>query len=149
MPISSRWRGPSSPTPISSPRQPPERPEAINTCIGCNQACLDHTFAMKLTSCLVNPRACHETDLVIAPTTAPKRIAVVGSGPAGLAAASTAASRGHAVTLYEAADRIGGQLTVAREIPGKQEFDETMRYFAHELDRHGVDVRTRRPGRRG
>jgi len=116
-------------------------PEAINTCIGCNQACLDHTFAMKLTSCLVNPRACHETDLVIAPTTTPKRIAVVGSGPAGLAAASTAASRGHAVTLYEAADRIGGQLTVAREIPGKQEFDETMRYFAHELDRHGVDVR--------
>ena len=117
-------------------------PEAINTCIGCNQACLDHTFAMKLTSCLVNPRACHETELVIAPTTTPKRIAVVGSGPAGLAAATTAASRGHSVTLYEAADRIGGQLNVAREIPGKQEFDETMRYFAHELDRHGVDVRT-------
>ncbi len=116
-------------------------PESINTCIGCNQACLDHTFALKITSCLVNPQACHETELVIGPAEVRKRVAVVGSGPAGLAAAVTAARRGHVVTLFEAADEIGGQLNVARQVPGKQEFDETLRYFRHELDASGVEVR--------
>ncbi|WP_369255564.1 NADPH-dependent 2,4-dienoyl-CoA reductase [Streptomyces sp. R35] len=117
------------------------RPEAINTCIGCNQACLDHTFSGKITSCLVNPRACHETELVLAPTRLRKRVAVVGAGPAGLAGAVSAAERGHDVTLYDAAPEIGGQLNVARKVPGKQEFDETIRYFRTQLELHGVDVR--------
>ncbi|MGV9253568.1 FAD-dependent oxidoreductase [Streptomyces sp. NPDC003697] len=117
------------------------RPEAINTCIGCNQACLDHTFSGRLTSCLVNPRACHETELVLSPTRRRKRVAVVGAGPAGLACAVSAAERGHDVTLFDAASEIGGQLNVARKVPGKQEFDETLRYFRHQLGEHGVDVR--------
>ncbi|MGW5251498.1 FAD-dependent oxidoreductase [Streptomyces sp. NPDC004012] len=117
------------------------RPEAINTCIGCNQACLDHTFSGQITSCLVNPRACHETELVLSPTRLRKRVAVVGAGPAGLACAVSAAERGHQVTLYDAANEVGGQLNVARKVPGKQEFDETLRYFRTQLDRHGVDVR--------
>ncbi|MEV6210074.1 NADPH-dependent 2,4-dienoyl-CoA reductase [Kitasatospora sp. NPDC051914] len=116
-------------------------PEAVNTCIGCNQACLDHTFSLKITSCLVNPRACHETELVLSPTKLRKRIGVVGAGPAGLAFAVSAAERGHAVTLYDAADTIGGQLNVARKVPGKQEFDETVRYYRHQLDAHGVELR--------
>ncbi|TXS79021.1 MULTISPECIES: NADPH-dependent 2,4-dienoyl-CoA reductase [unclassified Streptomyces] len=117
------------------------QPEAINTCIGCNQACLDHTFSGRITSCLVNPRACHETELVLAPTRLRKRVAVVGAGPAGLACAVSAAGRGHDVTLYDAAGEIGGQLNVARKVPGKQEFDETIRYFRTQLERLGVDVR--------
>ncbi|MFJ8552611.1 FAD-dependent oxidoreductase [Streptomyces sp. NPDC093676] len=116
-------------------------PETINTCIGCNQACLDHTFSGQITSCLVNPRACHETELVLSPTRLRKKVAVVGAGPAGLACAVSAAERGHDVTLYDAADDIGGQLNIARKVPGKQEFDETIRYFRTQLRQHGVDVR--------
>ncbi|GAA0629014.1 NADPH-dependent 2,4-dienoyl-CoA reductase [Streptomyces thermocarboxydovorans] len=117
------------------------RPEAINTCIGCNQACLDHTFSGQITSCLVNPRACHETELVLTPTRRRKRIAVVGAGPAGLACAVSAAERGHDVTLFDAASEIGGQLNIARKVPGKQEFDETLRYFRTRLAELAVDVR--------
>ncbi|OEJ60922.1 NADPH-dependent 2,4-dienoyl-CoA reductase [Streptomyces agglomeratus] len=117
------------------------RSEAINTCIGCNQACLDHTFSGLITSCLVNPRACHETELVLSPPRRAKRVAVVGAGPAGLACTVTAAERGHTVTLYDASDVIGGQLNIARKVPGKEEFNETLRYFRHQLDEHGVDVR--------
>ncbi|WP_406728847.1 NADPH-dependent 2,4-dienoyl-CoA reductase [Streptomyces sp. GD-15H] len=117
------------------------RSEAINTCIGCNQACLDHTFSGQITSCLVNPRACHETELVLSPTRHRKRVAVVGAGPAGLACAVSAAERGHEVTLFDAASEIGGQLNVARKVPGKQEFDETLRYFRTRLAELAVDVR--------
>ncbi|MFJ3518417.1 MULTISPECIES: FAD-dependent oxidoreductase [unclassified Streptomyces] len=117
------------------------RPETINTCIGCNQACLDHTFSGKITSCLVNPRACHETELVLSPTRTKKRVAVVGAGPAGLACSVSAAGRGHAVTLFEASGHIGGQLDVARRIPGKEEFEETIRYFGTQLVESGVEVR--------
>ncbi|MGI0116681.1 FAD-dependent oxidoreductase [Zooshikella sp. RANM57] len=115
----------------------------INTCIACNQACLDHTFQMKLTSCLVNPRACHETELVIRPVNgAAKKIAVIGAGPAGLAFACTAAERGHEVTLYEQSDQIGGQFNLAKQIPGKEEFHETLRYFAQRIKLAGVSVKT-------
>ncbi|WP_285733194.1 NADPH-dependent 2,4-dienoyl-CoA reductase [Nocardiopsis sp. ATB16-24] len=116
-------------------------PEEINTCIGCNQACLDHTFSLKVTSCLVNPRACHETELVLSPTRLRKNVAVVGAGPAGLAFSVSAAERGHTVTLFDAAEEIGGQLNLARRVPGKQEFDETLRYYRVQLDKHDVDVR--------
>ncbi|MEV7282339.1 NADPH-dependent 2,4-dienoyl-CoA reductase [Streptomyces sp. NPDC093111] len=118
-----------------------DRAETINTCIGCNQACLDHTFSLKITSCLVNPRACHETELVLSPTRLAKRVAVVGAGPAGLACAVSAAERGHAVTLFDGADEIGGQLNVAKRVPGKEEFDETLRYFRVQLAERGVEVR--------
>ena len=114
--------------------------EQINTCIGCNQACLDHTFSGKLTSCLVNPRACHETELNYIPTTAVKKIAVVGAGPAGLAAATVAAERGHTVTLFDSASEIGGQFNVAKLIPGKEEFYETLRYFKNKLQSTQVQV---------
>ncbi|MFE4977916.1 FAD-dependent oxidoreductase [Kitasatospora sp. NPDC056651] len=117
------------------------RAEAINTCIGCNQACLDHTFNLRITSCLVNPRACHETELVLGPTRSRKRIGVVGAGPAGLAFAVAAAERGHNVTLYDAAEAIGGQLDIARRIPGKEEFDETLRYFRTRLGELAVTLR--------
>ncbi|MET9436453.1 NADPH-dependent 2,4-dienoyl-CoA reductase [Streptomyces sp. NPDC006551] len=118
-----------------------DRADTINTCIGCNQACLDHTFSLKITSCLVNPRACHETELVLSPTRRAKRIAVVGAGPAGLACAVSAAERGHTVTLFDSSDRIGGQLNIAKRVPGKEEFNETLRYFRVQLDARGVEVR--------
>lgn len=117
------------------------RASHINTCIGCNQACLDHAFDGKMTSCLVNPRACHETEFAIEPATTIKRIAVVGAGPAGLAAATTAAQRGHKVTLFDSADEIGGQFNIAKQVPGKEEFYETIRYFGVQLALNGVDLR--------
>ncbi|MFF3109402.1 FAD-dependent oxidoreductase [Kitasatospora sp. NPDC057904] len=118
-----------------------DRADSINTCIGCNQACLDHTFNLQITSCLVNPRACHETELVLSPTKLRKRIGVVGAGPAGLAFTVSAAERGHDVTLFDAADAIGGQLNIARRIPGKEEFDETLRYYRTRLAELGVTQR--------
>ena len=116
------------------------REDEINTCIGCNQACLDHTFGCKSVSCLVNPRACHETLLNYEPTTAPKNIAVVGAGPAGMAYATVAAERGHKVTLFDAADEIGGQFNLAKRIPGKEEFYETLRYYGRMIEKLGVDL---------
>ena len=117
------------------------RADEINTCIACNQACLDHTFSGKLTSCLVNPRACRETELAYVKTAQPKAIAVVGAGPAGLSFAEVAAQRGHKVTLFDAGTEIGGQFNVAKRIPGKEEFHETLRYYRVMLDKYGVDVR--------
>ncbi|MFK2875881.1 oxidoreductase [Rhodanobacter hydrolyticus] len=117
------------------------RSEHINTCIACNQACLDHVFQNKRASCLVNPRACHETELVVAPTEQPKRIAVVGAGPAGMACAATLAERGHAVTLFDKSAEIGGQFNYAKRIPGKEEFHETLRYFRHRLADAGVELK--------
>lgn len=117
------------------------RTDEINTCIACNQACLDHVFSEKPMSCLVNPRAGHETELILHPATAKKRVAVVGAGPAGLAAAVTAAGRGHLVDLYEAADHVGGQFDLARRIPGKEEFAETIRYYLRQLQLTGARLR--------
>ncbi|HAQ74101.1 MAG TPA: NADPH-dependent 2,4-dienoyl-CoA reductase, partial [Pseudomonas sp.] len=118
-----------------------DRSDTINTCIGCNQACLDHTFSGKLTTCLVNPRACYETELNYIPTQSVKKIAVVGAGPAGLSAATVAAERGHQVTLFDSASEIGGQFNVAKRVPGKEEFYETLRYFNSKLQSSGVDLR--------
>lgn len=115
--------------------------DEINTCIACNQACLDHTFKNKRASCLVNPRACHETELRYIPTLNKKKLAVVGAGPAGLAAATVAAERGHDVTLFDADDKIGGQFNIAKQIPGKEDFEETLRYFGAMLDKHNVTVK--------
>lgn len=116
------------------------RTDEINTCIGCNQACLDHTFQMKTASCLVNPRACHETIWQYLPTKNKKKIAVVGAGPAGLATATIAAQRGHEVHLYDAASEIGGQFNMAKQIPGKEEFYETIRYFNKQIELTGVHL---------
>ena len=117
------------------------RAEEINTCIACNQACLDHTFTMQVSSCIVNPRACHETILVHEPTLKEKKIAVVGAGPAGLEAATVAAKRGHSVVLFEEKHEIGGQFNMAKVIPGKEEYAQTIRYYANMLKKYGVDVR--------
>jgi 2,4-dienoyl-CoA reductase (NADPH2) len=117
------------------------RADLIAPCIACNQACLDHTFSGRLTSCLVNPRACHETEIVIERAPAPKRIAVVGAGPAGLSVALTAAERGHHVTLFDRAAQLGGQLNLAKQVPGKEEFHGLVDWFAAMVAEHGVEVR--------
>lgn len=114
--------------------------QEINTCIGCNQACLDHVFEGKVASCLVNPIACHETEYDLSPAQTIKKIAVIGAGPAGLAAATSAASRGHKVTLFDAASEVGGQFNLAKKIPGKEEFYETLRYFSVQIEKHGVEL---------
>ncbi|MCK0131506.1 NADPH-dependent 2,4-dienoyl-CoA reductase [Flavobacteriaceae bacterium F08102] len=118
-----------------------EKVDEINTCIACNQACLDHVFEQKVASCLVNPQACHETELVYTPTQTKKKIAIVGAGPAGMSAAAVAAQRGHDVTLFDANGEIGGQFNMAKQIPGKEEFFETIRYFNTQLALHKVSLR--------
>lgn len=110
------------------------RADEINTCIGCNQACLDHIFSMKIATCLVNPRACYETELIFKDTATVKNIAVIGAGPAGLSFATYAADRGHKVTIFEASNQIGGQFNIAKTIPGKEEFYETLRYFKRKIE---------------
>ncbi len=117
------------------------KPELINTCIACNQACLDHTFELKLTSCLVNPSACHETLFITKPATVAKTIAVVGAGPAGMACAVTLSERGHSVTLYEQQSEIGGQFNLAKKIPGKEDYQETVRYFKTQIARLNVNLK--------
>lgn len=117
------------------------RADEINTCIACNQACLDHVFERKVSSCLVNPRACYETELNYLPTKQKKRIAVVGAGPAGLASSTILAGRGHDVTLFEASAEIGGQFNMAKRIPGKEEFHETLRYFKRQIELTGVELK--------
>ncbi|MDP1910738.1 MAG: FAD-dependent oxidoreductase, partial [Hyphomicrobium sp.] len=120
------------------------RADAINTCIACNQACLDHIFSRQLCSCLVNPFACHELDVTVEPAATPRKVAVVGAGPAGLAAATQLAERGHQVSLFDSAAEIGGQFNLARRIPGKEEFGETLRYFGTRLKELKVDVQLNR-----
>jgi 2,4-dienoyl-CoA reductase (NADPH2) len=117
------------------------RADEINVCIACNQACLDHAFNRKTASCLLNPRACRETELNYRPTASPKSLAVVGAGPAGLAFSCVAAERGHRVTLFDSADRIGGQFNMAKRIPGKEEFYETLKYYGRQLELKGVDLK--------
>eukprot|EP01118_Nematostelium_gracile_P017538 TRINITY_DN7528_c0_g1_i1.p1 TRINITY_DN7528_c0_g1~~TRINITY_DN7528_c0_g1_i1.p1 ORF type:complete len:676 (+),score=194.83 TRINITY_DN7528_c0_g1_i1:11-2038(+) len=116
------------------------RADEINTCIACNQACLDHTFQGKRSTCMVNPRACYETELTYKPTTNPKKVAVVGAGPAGLAASTVLAERGHKVDLFEGNSFVGGQFNIAKEIPGKEEFKETIRYFQKKIETTGVNL---------
>ncbi|MBB1202625.1 NADPH-dependent 2,4-dienoyl-CoA reductase [Enterobacteriaceae bacterium 89] len=120
------------------------RADEINTCIGCNQACLDQIFVGKVTSCLVNPRACHETRMPVIPAQQKKNLAVVGAGPAGLAFAVNAAARGHQVTLFDAASEIGGQFNIAKQIPGKEEFYETLRYYRRMIELHSVKLELNR-----
>ncbi len=115
--------------------------DRINTCIACNQACLDHYFTAQPITCVVNPRAGRETELLVTPAASPKKVAVIGGGPAGMSAAATAAERGHQVTLFEAGEKLGGQFLLAREIPGKEEFGETLRYFTNRFADLGVEVR--------
>ncbi|MFT6098301.1 MAG: 2,4-dienoyl-CoA reductase (NADPH2) [Arenicella sp.] len=117
------------------------KPESINTCIGCNQACLDHTFGGKRSTCLVNPRACYETELNFSPTKNKKRVAVIGAGPAGLSAATVLAERGHDVDLFDKASEIGGQFNIAKKIPGKEEFYQTLRYYKNKIEETGVNLR--------
>lgn len=117
------------------------RADEINTCIGCNQACLDHVFSGKMTSCLVNPAACHEKEFIATAAETAKKIAVIGAGPAGLAFATTAAKRGHTVTLFDSSDEIGGQFNIAKQIPGKEEFYETIRYFGKQIELTGVQLK--------
>ena len=117
------------------------RSDEINTCIACNQACLDHTFTMQICSCIVNPRACHETLLNFNPTNNKKKIAVIGAGPAGMAAATLCAERGHIVTLFEMSSEIGGQFNMAKKIPGKEEYAETIRYYGKMIEKYGVDLK--------
>ena len=117
------------------------RADEIAPCIACNQACLDHTFAMKLSSCLVNPRACSETELNYTQTTKPKKIAVVGAGPAGMSAAVVAANRGHSVTLFESSDQLGGQLNMAKQVPGKEEFFGLVDYYARQVELAGIELK--------
>ena len=117
------------------------RGDEINTCIACNQACLDHTFSLKRASCLVNPRACHETELVYLPAHKRKRVAVVGAGPAGLSASTVAAERGHDVTLFDASSSLGGQFNMAKRIPGKDDFNDTLRYFTKMVEKYGVTLK--------
>jgi len=118
-----------------------EKSDEINTCIGCNQACLDHVFQRKVASCLVNPRACHETELNYTTTKHKKKIAVIGAGPAGLASATIASQRGHEVTLFDASSEIGGQFNMAKQIPGKEEFYEPLRYFKKQIEIHNVTLK--------
>ena len=113
----------------------------IAPCIACNQACLDHTFGGKLTSCLVNPRACHETELLVEPAATAKKVAIVGAGPAGLSSAITCAERGHAVTVFERSAEIGGQLNMAKQIPGKEEFWGFVDWYRAMMETHDIDVR--------
>ena len=115
--------------------------DEINTCIACNQGCLDYIFKGKVCTCLVNPRACYETELVIEPATSKKQIAVIGSGPGGMSYAITAAERGHQVTVYEAADRIGGQFNMALAIPGKEDYGETIRYWGSQIKRLSITLK--------
>ena len=117
-----------------------EKSEEINTCIACNQACLDHVFKQKVASCLVNPRACHETEFNYDMASVPKKIAVVGAGPAGLSVATIAAQRGHHVTLFDSESEVGGQFNMAKQIPGKEEFHETIRYYKNQLELHNVEL---------
>ncbi len=118
-----------------------EKDEEINTCIACNQACLDHIFKQKVATCLVNPRACHETEFDYKPASIKKKIAVIGAGPAGLAAATIAAQRGHIVTLFDDHTEVGGQFNIAKQIPGKEEFYETIRYFNKQIELHNVELK--------
>ncbi|WNC72015.1 NADPH-dependent 2,4-dienoyl-CoA reductase [Thalassotalea psychrophila] len=117
------------------------RSDEINTCIGCNQACLDHVFSGKMSSCLVNPRACFETEINIIPTKKIKNIAIIGAGPAGLSAATALAESGHTVTLFDGASEIGGQFNIAKQVPGKEEFNETLRYYSRQLELAGVQIK--------